>query len=266
MSSNNKKKAVVTKTQPEDIEHQVRFEPKRFNSLVYDKGYEVFIDKALRCPCAVKGAGQALPSCNNCLGVGWVYIDRKQTRVAIQGMNADVKYENWSKLMTGMARITARATDKLAFMDRVVLREAEGYYNEILRSKDFNGKKTCFTTYQIVSVETIFLFKGDKVPLYRLSEGEYLIDEEKITLNNEFKNLEDFTISIRYKHLLTYHVIDMNRDLVKVRTKDDCEMEEELIEDMPISCVARKAHYLFDNLSFEQSSRLLFNDRKPDED
>lgn len=262
----DQKKAVISKTKSEDIEHQVRFEPERFNSLIYDKGYEVFIDKALRCPCAIKGAGAPLNSCNNCLGVGWLYVDRVQSRIAVQTMNANMKYEDWSKLNTGMAKITARAINRLAFMDRIILREVDGYYNEILRSKDFNGKKTCFATYEIRSVETLFLFKSDTEPLVRLTEKDYEIDEEKITLSNNFKNLEDsFTLTIRYKHYVTYHIIDGNRDIIKVRTKDDCEMTDEILEEMPLSYTARKAHYLFNNLNFEQSSRLINNDTTPEE-
>lgn len=256
------KKAIITKSNGENISRQVNFKAKPFNELVFGKGYNVYIDKALRCPCAVKGNGQALPSCNNCIGLGYFYINRKETVIAIQGINAKVQYENWSKLNTGMAKITARSIDRLAFMDRIILLEAEGYYNDIIRAKDFEGKKVCFTTYEIKSVEEIYMFKGDKEKLYPIPDSEYIVENEKIILNNKYKSMTELTISVRYKHLLTYHIIDTNRDLVKVRTEDDCkECADEKKADLPVSYTARKAHYLFDNLNFEQASRLIDNSK-----
>lgn len=259
MSTGVKKKAIVSTTGPESVEHQVRFEPQRFNSLVFDKGYEVYVDKALRCPCAVKGNGQALISCNNCIGTGWIFMDRISTRMAIQGINADVKYQDWSKLSTGMAKVTARAIDRLAFMDRIIVREAEGYFNEILRPREFNGKLTCFTTYEILEIESILMFENDKVALKRIPEPDYTIENERIILHNKYLNQKDLTITIRYRHLLTYHIIDMNRDITKVRTKEGCSASNEDLQAMPINGTARKAHYLFDNLKFEESSRLIDN-------
>ena len=126
-------KPIHSKTGSEGVEHLVRFEPQRFNSLIFDKGYEVWVDKAMRCPCTVKGTGQALLSCDNCVGTGWIFVNRIETRVAIQNINANIKYENWSQTTTGMAKITSRAVDKLAFMDRVILREVAGMFNEVVR-------------------------------------------------------------------------------------------------------------------------------------
>lgn len=260
--SGQQKKAIISVTKSESIEHQVHFEPQRFNSLVFDKGYEVYIDKALRCPCAVKGAGQALVSCNNCIGTGWLFTDRTSTRIAIQGINADVKYENWSKLSTGMARITARAIDRLAFMDRIVIREAEGYFNEIIRAREYNEEVVCFTTYEILEIESIRQFVSDKEPLKIIPESDFKIQDEKIILKPKYKSIDNLTITIRYKHLLTYHIIDMNRDITKVRTKEGCSAVKEPLAEMPISGVARKAHYLFDNLKYEESSRLIDNTSK----
>lgn len=254
-----KKQAVVRQTGPEPVEHQVKFEPQRFNSLVFDKGYEVYIDRALRCPCAVKGNGQALPSCNNCIGHGWIFVDRTSTRIAIQGINADVRYENWSKISTGMAKITARAKDRLAFMDRIVIREAEGYFNEIVRPRIYDGKMTGFTTYEILDIESLRMFDGDKSPLKLVPESDYEIKDERIILKPKYKIIKDLTLTIRYKHLLTYHIIDMNRDITKVRTKEGCKMTGEPLDEMPINGTARKAHYLFNNLKYEEAERLIDN-------
>jgi hypothetical protein len=53
-------------------------------------------------------------------------------------------------------------------------------------------------------------------------------------------------------------MIDLNRDIVKVRTKEANAPNEELKE-MPIMGMARKAHYLFDNVKYDESQRLIEN-------
>lgn len=253
-------KVIISSTPPEIVEHQVRFEPQRFNSLIFDKGYDVYHDKAYRCPCAVKGTGQPLMSCDNCLGVGWTFINRSETRVAIQGMKADVRYDNWTKNTAGMARITARAIDKLAFMDRIILRDVEGYYNEILRVRNYKNKIVAFTEYPIIEIDEILLFDTDKTPLKHLKEGvDFTVENEtKITFVPKYS--EDSVLSIRYRHFMTYHIIDMNRDIIKVREKN-CTLSDEKLSSMPISGMIRKAHYLFDNNKYEEENRLIENSK-----
>lgn len=256
-------KPIFSKTSPESIEHQVRFEPQRFNSLVFDKGYEVWVDKAMRCPCTVKGTGQALVSCDNCIGTGWIFVNRIETRVAIQSINTNVKYENWSQTTTGMAKITSRAIDKLAFMDRIILREVAGLFNEVVRVMDFKGEKVGFSIYEILDMEEIYLFQGDKVPLHPMKKDEYDIDGYKIILSSKYNSMKDLSISIRYRHCLTYHLIDMNRDVMKVRTIN-CEASDEQLRHMPILGIARKSHYIFDNVKYEEEKRLIENSTEND--
>lgn len=267
--TDSRNKPIHSKTPAEGVEHQVRFEPQRFDSLVFDKGYEVFIDRALRCPCTVKGTGQALVSCNNCLGTGWIFVNRIETRVAVQQLNANVKYENWSQTTTGMAKITSRAIDKLAFMDRIILREVEGYFNEVVRVRDYKDKKVGFTIYEILEIESIYLFQTDKEPLLPLKEGK---DFEvkggyKIEFNDNYNSMDNMSISVRYRHCLTFHLIDMNRDIMKVRTKT-CKASDEQLTNMPIAGLGRKSHYIFDNIKYEQEGRLIENStiKEVDED
>lgn len=259
IKNDGRSKPVVKVTPPETTEHQVRFQPWRFDSLVFDKGYEVWIDRALRCPCVVKGTGQPLVSCNNCVGLGWIFVNRIETRIAVQQLKADVKYENWSQVTTGMARVTARATDKLAFMDRIILREVEGYFNEVIRTRQYGAKQVAFTIYQILEIESIYLFVNDKQPLKPLEENiDYTFDNSKIILSDNYNSMKDLSISIRYRHCLTYHIIDMNRDIMKVREKD-CSYSYEQLTNMPIGGMARKSHYIFDNNKYEEQGRLIEN-------
>lgn len=254
------RRAVMSKTPSETSEHQVRFEPGRFNKLVFDKGYDVWIDRAFRCPCVGKTTGQPLMSCNNCLGVGWIYTNRSETRVAIQGIKAKVEFAETTKINGGMANITARATDRLAFMDRIILQDVEGYYNEIVRTRLKDGKRIFYTEYPIVDIEEIFGFDTDKTPLTKLTAQDYTItDNYKVTLSDTFKpGINEITLTMRYRHLMTYHVVEMNRDIMKVRQKG-CVTPEEQLAEMPINGLIRKAHYLYDNDKYEQEGRLIRN-------
>ena len=53
------------------------------------------------------------------------------------------------------------------------------------------------------------------------------------------------SISIRYSHYPVYHVIDVNRELMKVREAKLCEYNDEKLRQMPINVIARKAHWIF---------------------
>ena len=159
------RKAITSITPNEAPAHQVRFAPHLFNELVSDKGYDVWHDKALQCPCSVKNAGQPLPNCDNCLGTAWFFVNRSETRMVVQGMKADVRFENWTRDTAGMARVTSRAVDKLAFMDRIILKDVEGYYNEILRTKIKDGRKVLYTMYEVIEVESIYMFVEAKQKL-----------------------------------------------------------------------------------------------------
>lgn len=264
-----KNKAIVNKTPSEKVEHSVDFQPWRFNSLVFDKGYDVFIDKSFRCPCVVKGNGNPLPDCKNCLGIGWVFTNRIETRIALQSINSEIKYENWTKTTAGTATITSRASDKLKFMDRIILRNVEGYYNEILRIKDFKNEsgvieKCFFTNYEIIDIEDFMIFVGSDSNLKYLKKGiDYELDENiktKIKIINSSLFDPNLTATITYKHFQTYHVIDMNRDIRKVDSRN-CKDEKEL-ENMPIKGIARKAHYLFDNEKFDEAKFLIDNTKE----
>ena len=265
----SKNKAIITKTPPEKVEYSVDFEPWRFDSLIFDKGYDVFIDKSFRCPCVVKGNGNPLPDCKNCLGIGWVFTNRVETRIALQSINSEIKYENWTKTTAGTATITSRASDKLKFMDKIILRNVEGYYNEILRIKDFKNEageieKCLFTNYEIVNIEDLMIFVDSETNLQYLKRGiDYELDdkiETKIKIINPNIVDPNLTATITYKHCLTYHVIDMNRDIRKVDSRN-CKDSKEL-ENMPIKGIARKAHYLFDNEKDSEAKFLIDNTKE----
>lgn len=274
MESNGKnRKSIVTdkptayQTPPSAIENRVGWRVDDFEKLIQSQGYDALIDRALRCPCVDKATGQALSTCKNCLGRGWFFVDRTETRLIAQHMDSKKRYENWSEVNRGTASITTKGIDKLGFMDKIILTQLEEFYSEIIRPIYFQGEIIAYPVYEPLKVTDMFLFASDNEKLINIKEDEYVIDGNKIVfdlgiqdkisiddMNVKNKSEIPISISIRYSHFPVYHVIDVNRELMKVRESRFCSYNDEKLRQMPINVLARKAHYLFDAQKFGEES------------
>jgi len=274
MESNGKnRKSIVNdkptayQTPPSVIENRVGWRVDDFEELIQSQGYDALIDRALRCPCVDKATGQALSTCKNCLGRGWFFVDRTETRLIAQHMDSKKRYENWSEVNRGTASITTKGIDKLGFMDKIILTQLEEFYSEIIRPIYFQGEIIAYPVYEPLKVTDMFLFASDNEKLINIKEDEYVIDGNKIVfdlgiqdkisiddMNVKNKSEIPISISIRYSHFPVYHVIDVNRELMKVRESRFCSYNDEKLRQMPINVLARKAHYLFDAQKFGEES------------
>lgn len=274
MESNGKnRKSIVTdkptayQTPPSAIENRVGWRVDDFEELIQSQGYDALIDRALRCPCVDKATGQALSTCKNCLGRGWFFVDRTETRLIAQHMDSKKRYENWSEVNRGTASITTKGIDKLGFMDKIILTQLEEFYSEIIRPIYFQGEIIAYPVYEPLKVTDMFLFSSDNEKLISIKEDEYVIDGNKIVfdlgiqdkisiddMNVKNKSEIPISISIRYSHFPVYHVIDVNRELMKVRESRFCSYNDEKLRQMPINVLARKAHYIFDQNLFGEEA------------
>ena len=274
MESNGKnRKSIITdkvtayQTPPTSMSPNVGWDVNKFETLIQTQGYDAFIDRALRCPCVDKATGQALSTCKNCLGRGWFFVDRTETRLIAQHMDSKKHYENWSEVNRGTASITTKGIDKLGFMDKIILTQLEEFYSEIIRPIYFQGEIIAYPVYEPLKVTDMFLFASDNEKLINIKEDEYVIDGNKIVfdlgiqdkisiddMNVKNKSEIPISISIRYSHFPVYHVIDVNRELMKVRESRFCSYNDEKLRQMPINVLARKAHYLFDAQKFGEES------------
>jgi hypothetical protein len=252
-------KRIVFQTPPTIVNPRVGWRTRDFEELIQAHGYDAYIDKALRCPCGDKSNGQALSTCRNCLGRGWIFVDRTETRLIAQHMDSKKRYENWSEVNRGTASITTKASDKLGFMDRIILFQLEEFYSEIIRPIFFENKLIAYPVYEPLEVTNMYLFSEDNEPLVSLTKDDYIIDKNRIEFDPsilEFisindPNIQDFTqipvsISIRYSHYPVYHIIEVNRELMRVREGKLCNVDDKNLVQMPINAMARKAHYIFD--------------------
>lgn len=252
-------KKIVFQTPPTIVNPRVGWRTRDFEELIQAHGYDAYIDRALRCPCVDKSNGQALSTCRNCLGRGWIFVDRTETRLIAQHMDSKKRYENWSEVNRGTASITTKASDKLGFMDRIILFQLEEFYSEIIRPIFFENKLIAYPVYEPLEVTNMYLFSEDNEPLVSLTKDDYIIDKNRIEFDPsilEFisindPNIQDFTqipvsISIRYSHYPVYHIIEVNRELMRVREGKLCNVDDKNLVQMPINAMARKAHYIFD--------------------
>lgn len=272
-SNNKNRKSIITdkptvfQTPASAVNLRVGWNVNNFETLIQTQGYDAFIDRALRCPCVDKATGQALSTCKNCLGRGWFFIDRTETRLIAQHMDSKKRYENWSEVNRGTASITTKGIDKLGFMDRIILTQLEEFYSEIIRPIFYQGEIIAYPVYEPLKITNMFLFSSDNEKLVPIMPDEYTVDKNKIVfslgiqdkiaisdMNIKAKSEIPISISIRYSHYPVYHVIDINRELMKVRESKFCSFDDEKLRQMPINVLARKAHYIFDAQKFGEES------------
>ena len=260
-------KIVSFQTPPASMIPRVGWDVNRFETLIQTQGYDAYIDRALRCPCVDKSSGQALSTCRNCLGRGWIFVDRTETRLIAQHMDSRRQYQDWSEVNRGTASITTRGIDKLGFMDRIILTQLEEYYSEIIRPILFDGEIMAYPVYEPLKIQRMYLFVSDNQKLVPLDESMYTIDKNRIVFNMGIQDLIyvsdmnvttvseiPISITVRYSHYPVYHVIDVNRELMKVREGKFCEVSDEKLRQMPINVTARKAHFIFDAQKWGEES------------
>lgn len=252
---------IVAQTPPSTDLPRPMWDVKKFDSLIWNNGYHAYIEHALRCPCIDRSSGQALATCKNCMGRGWFFVDKRETRVVSQSMANNRRDSNIGEVNRGTARITTRAVDRLGFMDKIMLIDLEAYYTEVIRPVRFDDELIAFPVYEPLEITNAFMYVGDSTKLYPLDDSMYEIKGNKIVFDDKIEDLvevtdvnektADISISVRYSHHPLYFVIDVNRELMKVRERH-CSYTDEQLTNMPINVLARKAHYIFDAQVFNR--------------
>lgn len=237
---------IRTATRPNNIGGiRVDFTQPEFDNAIFDKGYEVIWYEAVRCPCNKAREGH-LSTCNNCLGLGWVFVNPIQTKALITSINKDTKYKYWSQELSGTVNVTLRDQERLSVMDKIVLKNKFSLMSELRDVREVAGQKFIFTTYPIDQIHSVFLFNSVSTKLVRLTMDEYMVSTDnpyvlkinKTPLPTGFNNV----VSIKYKHKVQYNVIDLPHDL---RYSTELNRKGQEIElPLPIQAIARKSEYL----------------------
>jgi len=219
-----------------------------FNTIVEARGFDVYHERALKCPCKIKG-GENITGCSNCLGSGWVFLNKNKTRMVLQSMNSETKFKEWSEEKLGTVSLTAKFVDRISFMDRITVINSQAVFNQVLYPVDFKKQLFAYTIYDITEVSDLFIYDGEDRPLKRLVlNTDYTFADNKVLFDKKYKERTSLTASIIYIHPLQFHVIDITKDVRNTFLRQDDGTFEST--NFPVFAVARKSHYVLDSENY----------------
>jgi hypothetical protein len=174
----NNSKSILQKPNPNTGWANPEFIKPAFDQAVWDNGYEVSLERAVRCPCC-KG-GDALIDCQNCFGTGYFYVNAISTRALITGINVTNRYMRWSEELLGTIAITVIASDKnnLSWYDRITIHNEWSYYSEVLTVREIGSQRFVFTTYHPVDILGIYQYVSSVEPLKMVSSDNFIVSDK----------------------------------------------------------------------------------------
>ena len=238
----------------------VEFRRSDFEQAIWDKGYRVVHEKALKCPCKSKNGNQQ-SSCKNCGGSGWIFINPVETRMILHSMNRDTQFKEWSEETMGKVNISSMSKDEISYMDRITLLDGKGSFSQALHFKEKDGILFAFTAYLIKEVEYLGLFIDTDSKLMKLEKDvDFTFDRNILYLDSKYTSTftaagNDLSVSIRYTHSPQFYILDLMREVMTTKVKD--KGKDSYIH-MPISAVARRGHYILDGENLSET-RLVDN-------
>lgn len=224
----------------------VYFNENAYDALIWQKGYNVVIDSAVYCPC--KSNNGNIPTCQNCKGTGWLFINPYKTRALITSINYSTQYKDWSLEKLGTINVTVRESDRISYFDRITFSDDYSVFSEVLtlRYDEADDQLFMFPSYKVANVLDIFLYESDNKKLIRLVAGtDYEINPTNpyiINLNYDVSDVPNFNgkVSIRYRHNIQYNIIDLPHETRKSYKINDKGQDQKI--DLPVHAVARRVH------------------------
>lgn len=235
------------------------FKKESFDALIWNKGYEVILEQAIACPCRGK-SGSNQTTCQNCLGLGWVFVNPVSTRAIVSSINYSTKYKNWSPELTGTISITLMDENRVSYFDKITFKSRTSILSEVREVKQHSDLHyICFTSYRIKKINNIFIYNGPTNKLIKIPVEHYSIKDNRnvIDFTEEFTLPSNGVISIDYEHELSYNVYDIPHDLRSAFVINDQGKNTE--HNLPIQAIARKTHLIFGE-SFKYNGEKLNND------
>lgn len=217
-----------------------------FDAQILAKGYEVIIEKNIRCPCASAGNGSPLPSCQSCGGFGFVFVKPVETLAVLQSMAFTHQQMNWTEANMGTARITFLSTEKFTYGDKITHKDAMTIYSEILYPQAYFQGFGAYTIYGIEKIDSIYAFVATNKPLKELIIGKDFSFKEGVNFIQFSEKItqENLTVSIRYYHKPSYMIVDIPRDVMLQKARRQDLTVSKL--NFPNLAVAKRLHLLID--------------------
>ncbi len=237
------------------------FRKNDFEALIWQKGYDVLIEQAIECPCRGK-SGSPKPSCNNCLGTGWVFINALKTKAIISSINKQTKYQQWSPELSGIINVTVRDSERFSFMDKVTFITRNSVFSEVRPVIDTGESTFLFCSYRVEEIKNIWMFNSDSNKLVLIDPSLYEIKSS----NNLIIELGDIpysepfngVLSVEYEHKVSYNIVDIPHDFRSTFLINNNGKNVEY--NMPVQGIARKSHLELGAPTNYSGDNLLYND------
>lgn len=235
---------------PENLTNspQPEFDRDLFNESLWHKGYNVWVEKAIECPCRTEGRNDNLSDCQNCGGLGWVYIDPLETKGIITGINKGTKYREWSEEIIGDMMLTLRDVDNAGFMDRITFLNETNILSEVkrLRTSTSTLENFIYLAYDIESIEDVYVFQSSTQSLVRIPEANYSISSVNQNIiqfaAGALSASTNSSISVRYKHNVQYNILDIPHIIRSSNAADKNGTLNKI--KLPNQYIVRLAHYM----------------------
>jgi hypothetical protein len=222
------------------------FEVQLLDAAVWQKGYDCLVHKAIECPCKLQGQNSNLPTCTNCGGTGWVFINPTQTKALITSINKDTKYKNWSQELIGTMSITLRDVERASFMDRVTFINETGIFSEVKTAYTVDTDTFIFLSYEAALIEDIFIFAAQGSKLIRVDPTKYYIKTDNnavvVFLTGALTGSTNNSISVRYRNKVQYNVLDIPHMIRSSNITNELGQITKVT--LPNQYIARLAHYV----------------------
>ena len=222
---------------------QVSFSNAHFDAAIWNEGYDVTIENMIKCPCKTKNNDQ-LSTCENCLGTGYVFINKTKDKAIISSINSNTEFKDWSEVRLGTVTISLMSRGYLSFMDKIIIQDSQAMQSQVIYPMEFDGNVFAYTIYDIDSIVDIFKFVAPDQPLLKLVQDVDFTFERNKILFNLITAYSEFVVSVRYWHKLVYGVIDIPHVLRTNYKKNNLGRQE--LQMLPVNGVARLWHFIVD--------------------
>lgn len=238
-------------SQQETTRLRVDFHDREIDILVRQKGLRLYTESSMKCACRGKGNGNPNPICINCNGCGFVFFDKKTVYGIIQAVGYNPKVNQYSELNVGTATLTLSYGERVGWMDRVTVRDGDNIFEEMcypkLKTVGIDNLAVDLLVYEPTKMIRAEMYVDEVTPNVVLVEGtDYTIEGRKLILSTALRDTltgtETKSVSVRYKHLPTYLVMDVQRD---IRNTVKMEVGGVMkVKNLPIFATLKKIHYL----------------------
>jgi hypothetical protein len=240
-----------------------RFYEQDFRDAIAKHGYDVYLEKSLKCPCKSRNS-EFLSDCRNCGGSGWLYINRINTRMVVQSMSLNPKYENWGVYGAEISSVTALPEERLSYMDKITVLNAVSEHSEVLHPLKYDEEDDflyAYSVYPIIDVYFLGIFEDSNSKLIKLDAVEFSIsDGNKIKIDSSlFPEGVEPRFTIRYSHNPAYYVMEMVRETMLATLNLGRGFQSQV--EMPVHARAKRID-LFKDIENYQGDRLVDNSFK----